>query len=205
MYCSKSPFPRSSTPRPRWRRHWSCTARSRTGFEDIERIVIETQEAGSRIIDKTGPLDNPADRDHCIQYMVAVPLIHGRLTARDYEDEIAQDPRIDALREKMEVRENPEFTVDYMDPDKRAIGNAVQVHFKDGGSTARVEVPYPIGHRRRRSEGVPLLQEKFERHVAAHLAPDRCESILKTCASRDILEGVRVSAFLDAWVVADRD
>ena len=142
-------------------------------LEDIERIVIETQEAGSRIIDKTGPLDNPADRDHCIQYMVAVPLIHGRLTARDYEDEIAQDPRIDALREKMEVRENPGFTVDYMDPDKRAIGNAIQVHFKDGGSTARVEVPYPIGHRRRRSEGVPLLQEKFERHVAARLSPDQ--------------------------------
>ena len=174
-------------------------------LEDIERIVTETQEAGSRIIDKTGPLDNPADRDHCIQYMVAVPLIHGRLTARDYEDEIAQDPRIDALREKMEVRENPEFTVDYMDPDKRAIANAVQVHFKDGGSTARVEVPYPIGHRRRRSEGVPLLQEKFERHIAARLSPDQCASILKTCASRDILEGVRVSAFLDAWVVADRD
>ena len=174
-------------------------------LEDIERIVIETQEAGSRIIDKTGPLDNPADRDHCIQYMVAVPMIHGRLTARDYEDEVARDPRIDALREKMDVRENPEFTVDYMDPDKRAIGNAVQVHFKDGASTARIEVPYPIGHRRRRSEGVPLLQEKFERHVAARLSPDQCASILKTCASRDILEGVRVSAFLDAWVVADRD
>ena len=174
-------------------------------LEDVERIVIETQEAGARIIDKTGPLDNPADRDHCIQYMVAVPLIHGRLTARDYEDEVAEDPRIDALREKMEVRENPEFTVDYMDPDKRAIGNAVQVHFKDGGSTARVEVPYPIGHRRRRSEGMPLLQEKFERHIAARLSPDQCASILKTCASRDILEAVRVSAFLDAWVVADGD
>ena len=174
-------------------------------LQDVERIVIETQEAGARIIDKTGPLDNPADRDHCIQYMVAVPLIHGRLTARDYEDEVAEDPRIDALREKMEVRENPEFTVDYMDPDKRAIANAVQVHFKDGGSTARVEVPYPIGHRRRRSEGMPLLQEKFERHIAARLSPDQCASILKTCASRDILEGVRVSAFLDAWVVADRD
>ena len=172
-------------------------------LEDIERIVIETQEAGSRIIDKTGPLDNPADRDHCIQYMVAVPLIHGRLTARDYEDEIAQDPRIDALREKMEVRENPEFTVDYMDPDKRAIGNAVQVHFKDGTSTARVEVPYPIGHRRRRSEGVPLLQEKFERHIAARFSPDRCETILEACVSRDRLERMRVSAFMDHWVAAD--
>ena len=172
-------------------------------LEDIERIVIETQEAGARIIDKTGPLDNPADRDHCIQYMVAVPLIHGRLTAQDYEDQVAGDPRIDALREKMEVGENPDFTVDYMDPDKRAIGNAVQVHFKDGASTARVEVPYPIGHRRRRSEGVPLLQEKFERHIAARFSPDRCETILGACASRDTLERMRVSAFMDHWVAAD--
>ena len=174
-------------------------------LEDIERIVIETQEAGARIIDKTGPLDNPADRDHCIQYMVAVPLIHGRLTAQDYEDQVAGDPRIDALREKMEVGENPDFTVDYMDPDKRAIGNAVQVHFKDGTSTARVEVPYPIGHRRRRSEGVPLLQEKFERHIAARLSTDQCEKILDMCASRDTLEEVRVSAFMNAWVVAVGD
>ena len=172
-------------------------------LDDIERIVIETQEAGSRIIDKTGPLDNPADRDHCIQYMVAAPLIHGRLTARDYEDEVAGDPRIDALREKMEVRENPDFTVDYMDPEKRAIGNAVQVHFKDGASTARVEVPYPIGHRRRRGEGVPLLQEKFERHLAERLTPEQCQTILETCASRDILERMRVRDFMDHWVTAD--
>ncbi len=177
----------------------------RDRLDDIERIVIETQEAGSRIIDKTGPLDNPADRDHCIQYMVAVPLIHGRLTARDYEDEVARDPRIDALREKMEVRENPEFTVDYMDPDKRAIGNAVQVHFTDGGATARVEVPYPIGHRRRRSEGVPLLQEKFERHLASRFSRDRCETILEACSSLDTLERTRVSAFMDHWVAADED
>ena len=174
-------------------------------LDDVERIVIETQEAGSRIIDKTGPLDNPADRDHCLQYMVAIPLIHGELTARHYEDETARDPRIDALRDKMEVRENPQFTVDYMDPDKRAIGNAVQVHFKDGSSTERVEVPYPIGHRRRRGEGVPLLQEKFERHLAARLAPDQCVKILDACASRESLEPMRVRAFMDAWVVEDGD
>ena len=173
MYCSRVSFPAEFHAQTAVEAALELHGAVKDRLEDIERIVIETQEAGSRIIDKTGPLDNPADRDHCIQYMVAVPMIHGRLTARDYEDEIAQDPRIDALREKMEVRENPGFTVDYMDPDKRAIGNAVQVHFKDGGSTARVEVPYPIGHRRRRSEGVPLLQEKFERHVAAHLAPDQ--------------------------------
>ena len=136
---------------------------------------------------------------------MAIPLIHGELTARHYEDETARDPRIDALRDKMEVRENPQFTVDYMDPDKRAIGNAVQVHFKDGSSTERVEVPYPIGHRRRRGEGVPLLQEKFERHLAARLAPDQCVKILDTCASRDSLELVRVRAFMDAWVVEDGD
>jgi len=107
-------------------------------IEQIDRILIETQEAGVRIIDKTGPLDNPADRDHCIQYMVAVPLIFGRLTADDYEDEVAADPRIDLLRSKMQVVENPQFSRDYLDPEKRSIGNAVQVFFKDGSSTEKV-------------------------------------------------------------------
>jgi 2-methylcitrate dehydratase len=129
---------------------------------EIERIVIETQEPGVRIIDKTGPLANPADRDHCIQYMVAVPLIHGRLTAADYEDAVALDPRIDHLRSRMEVRENPQFTVDYYDADKRYIGNAIQVYFRDGTATARIQVDCPIGHRRRRAEGYPLLVAKFE-------------------------------------------
>jgi 2-methylcitrate dehydratase len=129
---------------------------------EIESIVIETQEPGVRIIDKTGPLANPADRDHCIQYMVAVPLIHGRLTAADYEDAVALDPRIDHLRSRMEVRENPQFTVDYYDADKRYIGNAIQVFFRDGAATARIRVDCPIGHRRRRAEGYPLLVAKFE-------------------------------------------
>jgi 2-methylcitrate dehydratase len=128
---------------------------------DIERIVIETQEPGVRIIDKTGPLANPADRDHCIQYMVAIPLLHGRLTAADYEDAVAADPRVDALRSRMEVRENPGFTADYYAADKRYIGNAIQVFFRDGTHTARVQVDTPIGHRRRRSEGYPVLVEKF--------------------------------------------
>jgi 2-methylcitrate dehydratase len=139
---------------------------------DIERIEIETQEPGVRIIDKTGPLANPADRDHCIQYMVAVPLIHGRLTAADYEDAIAADPRIDALRARMGVRENPQFTADYYDADKRYIGNAVQVFFRDGTATARVQVDCPIGHRRRRAEGYPLLVAKFESSLAA-VFPER--------------------------------
>ena len=166
---------------------------------DVRRVVVETQEAGVRIIHKTGPLDNPADRDHCIQYMVAIPLIHGRLTARDYEDEAAADPRVDALRERMEVRENPRFTVDYLDPDKRAIANAVQVFFRDGSSTPRVEVPYPVGHRRRRREGAPLLQDKFERHLRARLPEAACESILRTCASREALEPTRVRDFMEPW------
>jgi 2-methylcitrate dehydratase len=139
-------------------------------IEDIDKVVIETQEAGVRIIDKTGPLDNPADRDHCIQYMSAVPLIFGRLTAADYEDKVAHDPRIDALRAKMQVRENPQYTKDYFDPDKRYIGNAVQVFFKDGSSTDRVEVHFPIGHRERRAEGIPVLKQKFVDSVSPKLA-----------------------------------
>ncbi len=135
-------------------------------LDAIERIVIETQEPGVRIIDKTGPLANPADRDHCIQYMVAVPLIHGRLAAADYEDGIASDPRVDALRSKMEVRENPQFTADYYAADRRFIGNAIQVFFRDGSSTARVQLDCPIGHRRRRAEGYPELVKKFESSLA---------------------------------------
>jgi 2-methylcitrate dehydratase len=141
-------------------------------LDQVERIVIETQEPGVRIIDKTGPLANPADRDHCIQYMVAVPLIFGRLTAADYEDEVARDPRVDALRARMEVRENPDFTRDYYAPDKRYIGNAIQVHFRDGSSTARVAIDTPIGHRRRRAEGYPVLLRKFEASLAG-VFPDK--------------------------------
>src|SRR3546814_8230623 len=122
-------------------------------IDDIEKIVIETQEAGVRIIDKTGPLANYADRDHCLQYMVAVPLIFGRLTAADYNDDIAADPRIDALRSKMAVSENQQFTKDYFDPDKRYIGNSVQVFFKDGSSTAKVSIDYTHGHRKRCGAG----------------------------------------------------
>src|SRR5580693_7234452 len=137
-------------------------------LERIERIVIETQEPGVRIIDKTGPLANPADRDHCIQYMVAVPLIFGRLTAADYEDDVAADPRIDRLRDLMEVQENDAFTKDYYDPQRRFIGNAVQVFFKDGSATPRIQVDFPVGHRRRRAEGEPLMVAKFEAAVRAH-------------------------------------
>ncbi len=146
-------------------------------LDSIERIVIETQEPGVRIIDKTGPLANPADRDPCIQYMVAVPLIHGRLTAADYEDGVAADPRVDALRARMEVRENPQFTADYYAPDKRFIGNAIQVFFRDGTQTARVHVDCPIGHRRRRREGYPLLVQKFLGSLAAVFTEKQCRRI----------------------------
>jgi len=163
---------------------------------DIERIVIETQEPGVRIIDKTGPLDNPADRDHCIQYMVAVPLIHGRLTAADYEDDVAAEPLIDALRDKMEVTENEAFTRDYFDPAKRYIGNAIQVFFADGSSTERVAVDYPIGHRQRRDEGIPVLKKKFADSVAGGLQPGQWQALAALCADRGELAATPVDDFM---------
>ncbi|NNC76825.1 MAG: bifunctional 2-methylcitrate dehydratase/aconitate hydratase [Woeseiaceae bacterium] len=165
-------------------------------IDDIEKIVIETQEAGVRIIDKTGPLDNPADRDHCIQYMVAVPLIFGRLTAADYEDDVASDPRIDALRDKMTVTENPRFTKDYFDPELRYIGNAVQVFFRDGTSTDRIEVHFPIGHRERREEGIPVLKKKFVDSVSPKLRDNQWDALNKACADREKLAAMPVDDFM---------
>jgi 2-methylcitrate dehydratase len=172
----------------------------RDRLDDIERILIETQEAGVRIIDKTGPLANPADRDHCIQYMVAVPLVFGRLTADDYEDKVAADPRIDALRTKMEVRENPQFSRDYLDPDKRAIGNAVQVFFRGGTKTERIAVDYPVGHRRRRAEGIPLLLRKFEQSLSTGFSTEQASRITEHCGDRGRLEAMAVDEFVDLWV-----
>ncbi|MGH8132117.1 MAG: bifunctional 2-methylcitrate dehydratase/aconitate hydratase [Steroidobacteraceae bacterium] len=169
---------------------------------DIERIVIETQEPGVRIIDKTGPLANPADRDHCIQYMVAIPLIFGRLTAADYEDTVALDPRIDALRSKMQVRENPSFTQEYYAPDKRYIGNAVQVLFRDGSATARVQVDFPIGHRKRRAEGMPVLVRKFASSVDAHFRPKQAERIKGLFANAAALDALPVNELLAALVTS---
>jgi 2-methylcitrate dehydratase len=166
----------------------------------ISRIVIETQESGARIIDKTGPLDNPADRDHCLQYMVAVPLLKGSLTADDYEDAAAADPRIDALRAKMKVRENPAFTRDYLDPKKRSIGNAVQVFFRDGTKTGRVAVEFPVGHRRRRQEGIPLLLEKFEKSLRSRFSAQQTGKILRLCSEPEGLARTPVSRFMDGWI-----
>ena len=165
-------------------------------IDEVEKIVIETQEAGVRIIDKTGPLDNPADRDHCIQYMVAVPLIFGRLTAADYEDAIATDPRIDELRGKMTVTENPQYTKDYFDPELRYIGNAVQVFFKDGSSTDRIEVHFPIGHRERREEGIPVLKQKFVDSVSPKLAAKQWAELNVLCSEREKLEATPVDDFM---------
>jgi 2-methylcitrate dehydratase len=167
---------------------------------DVARVTIETQEPGMRIIDKTGPLANPADRDHCLQYMVAVPLAFGRLTAGDYEDEVARDPRIDALRAKMTVTESSGFSRDYLDPDKRAIGNAVQVWFADGSCTERVAIDYPIGHRRRREEGIPQLEAKFERNLATLYGRQQCEAIGAACADQARLEALPVVEFMALWV-----
>ena len=175
----------------------------RDRLDEIDQVIVETQEAGMRIIDKTGPLDNPADRDHCLQYMTAIPLIFGRLTAGDYEDGVAADPRIDALRDRMQVRENRQFTIDYHDPDKRAIGNSVQVFFRDGSKTDKVVVDFPIGHRRRRREGIPLLLEKFNNAVAGHFSAARKEAIVTACADQRALEAMPVNAFMDLWVGRD--
>ncbi|MGH8191438.1 MAG: bifunctional 2-methylcitrate dehydratase/aconitate hydratase [Rhodanobacteraceae bacterium] len=168
-------------------------------IDAIERVEIETQEAGARIIDKTGPLANYADRDHCIQYMVAVPLIFGRLVADDYSDEVAADPRIDALRGKMTVRENPRFTRDYFDPAKRYIGNSVQVFFKDGSKTGKISIDYPIGHRRRRAEAIPVLLDKFEKALKGHLSDAQANEIIDVCGDNDKLLGMSVPAFMDLF------
>jgi 2-methylcitrate dehydratase len=167
-------------------------------LNEIKKVVIETQEAGVRIIDKKGPLANPADRDHCLQYMVAIALIHGRLTADDYEDAAAADPRIDRLRETMVVRENVAFSRDYLDPAKRAIGNAVQVFFADGTSTQRVQLDYPVGHRRRRAEGIPKLLEKFRSNVATRFDAARLREIEAACAAPE-LEAMPIADFMTLW------
>jgi len=169
-------------------------------LDEIERIRIDTQESAVRIIDKSGPLNNPADRDHCIQYMVAVPLIHGRLTADDYEDAAAADPLIDRLRDKMEVVEDPAYTRDYLDPDKRSIGNAIQVFFNDGSSTDKVAVEYPVGHKRRRDEGWPLLIEKFNHNLATRFDAGCCDQIKAAVADNAELDAMPVDVFVDLFV-----
>ncbi len=166
-------------------------------LDDIDRVVIQTQQAAMRIIDKTGELNNPADRDHCLQYMVTVALLFGRLTANDYEQAIAADPRIDSLRSKMKVQENKQFSLDYLDPKKRSITNALQVFFKDGSHTENIVVEYPLGHKRRRHEGIPLLKKKFADNLASRIPGQNCARIHEIFASQKTLETTAVNELMD--------
>jgi 2-methylcitrate dehydratase len=172
----------------------------RNRLDQIDRIVLFTQESAIRIISKTGPLHNPADRDHCLQYMVATALVHGRLTADDYGDEAAADPRIDMLRELMEVREELRYSRDYLDPDKRSIANAVQIFFRDGSGTERVEVEYPLGHRRRREEGIPLLMRKCRDNLASRLPEEQVDEVLGLCSDREKLRVTPVNEFMELFL-----
>jgi len=169
--------------------------------DEIKRITIRTHEACIRIIDKKGPLNNPADRDHCIQYMVAVPILFGRLTAEDYEDAVAIDKRIDALRDKIACVEDKQFTKDYHDPDKRSIANALTVEFKDGKKMKEIVVEYPIGHKRRRKEGMPVLVEKFKTNLARRFPEKQRAAILALCMDQKQLEATPVQVFVDMMMI----
>jgi 2-methylcitrate dehydratase len=170
-------------------------------LDDIKRITIRTHEAAIRIIDKKGPLSNPADRDHCIQYMLAVPMIFGRLTAADYEDDVAADPRIDKLRDKMICVEDKQFTRDYHDPKKRSIANGITVEFKDGSRLKEVLVEYPIGHKRRRKEGMPVLVEKFKTNLARRFPPKQQKTVLELCLDPRQFAATPVNEFVDMMVI----
>ncbi|MED6332663.1 MAG: bifunctional 2-methylcitrate dehydratase/aconitate hydratase [Pseudomonadota bacterium] len=171
-------------------------------LNDIEKIVIHTHESAIRIISKVGPLNNPADRDHCLQYMTAVPLAFGNLVAEHYEDSFHKaHPIIDELREKMEIHENPIYTKEYLEPEKRSIANALQVYFKDGNSTEKMEIDYPVGHRRRRKEGIPLLEAKFQANLATLFSAARSEKIYALLKDQEKLEGMPVNEFMDLLVI----
>ena len=168
---------------------------------DIQKIVISTQESAIRIISKEGQLNNPADRDHCIQYMTAVGLLKGNLVAEDYEDDVASDPRIDLLRSKMVIEEDKRYSREYLEADKRSVANAVQIFFEDGSSTEKIEVEYPIGHRRRREEGLPLLIEKFKNNLGTQFSESRSDVILNLCLDESKLESTAVSDFMELIVL----
>ena len=170
-------------------------------LEEIDKVVITTHESAIRIISKAGELNNPADRDHCLQYMAAIGLIKGDLVAEDYEDDVASDPRVDALRAKMEIIENDRYSREYHEPEKRSIANAIQVYFKDGSKTENVEVEYPIGHRSRREEGIPLLETKFRRALLTRFPANRTDAIFALCTDQSKLEATPVNEFVDMLVI----
>ncbi|MEM7762860.1 MAG: bifunctional 2-methylcitrate dehydratase/aconitate hydratase [Pseudomonadota bacterium] len=170
-------------------------------LDDIDKIVITTHESAIRIISKSGALNNPADRDHCLQYMVAIGLLKGDLVAEDYEDDVAADPRVDALRELMHIEEDERYSREYHEPEKRSIANAMQVFFKDGSSTDRIEIEYPIGHRRRREEGIPVLEAKFARNLATRFPAAQTARIVEMCSDQQRLESTSVTDFVDAMVI----
>lgn len=172
-----------------------------TRVDEIQRVELTTHESAIRIISKEGKLNNPADRDHCLQYMTAIGLLKGDLVAEDYEDDVASDPRIDALRSKMVVKEDPRYSREYHETDKRSIANAIQIFFEDGTSTDKIAVEYPIGHRRRRQEGIPMLEEKFRRNLATRFPAPRVEEIYSLCSDRARLEATPVHEFVDLFVI----
>ena len=169
-------------------------------FDEIEKILITTHESAIRIISKEGILNNPADRDHCLQYMTAIGLLKGDLVAEDYEDDVASDPRVDQLREKMFIEEDNRYSQEYLEADKRSIANSIQIFFKDGSSTEKIEVEYPIGHRRRREQGIPMLVEKFERNLATQFSDQRCQEILSLCLDQESLETTSVPEFMNLFI-----
>ena len=169
-------------------------------IDEIETVEITTHESAIRIISKEGALNNPADRDHCIQYMTAIGLLKGDLVAEDYEDDVASDPRIDELRGKMVIQEDERYTKEYLEEDKRSIANAIVIHFKDGSSTEKVEVEYPIGHRRRREQGIPLLIEKFKANLSTQFSENRTKEILSLCEDQSTLENSSVIDFMNLMI-----
>ena len=169
-------------------------------IDEIETVEITTHESAIRIISKEGTLNNPADRDHCIQYMTAIGLLKGDLVAEDYEDDVASDPRIDELRSKMIIKEDERYTQEYLEEDKRSIANAIVIHFKDGSSTEKVEVEYPIGHRRRREQGIPLLIEKFKANLSTQFSENRTKEILSLCEDQPTLENSSVIDFMNLMI-----
>ena len=174
-------------------------------LDDIKSIEITTHDSAIRIISKVGDLNNPADRDHCLQYMVAIGLLKGDLIAEDYEDDVAADPRVDALREKMVISEDERYSIEYHEADKRSIANKIQIHFNDGSSTEAIEVEYPIGHKRRREEGIPVLEQKFMSNLKITFDAAKCDEIYTLCTNQGALENTSVTDFQELFTLQNNN